>query len=545
MRTGSFMICAVFCSALTAQSLQVVGPNSYFDAPSNAATSFSGDITVEAWIRIDVYPSSPAEIVNKKQRAPWQGFTLHIQNGFLEFATHPGTSNLNYANASTPWTAIPLGQWTHVAGVASGSEVRVVVNGVTMAVAPAPAGPMTGSANNPLRIGLDSEAPSFNPDTGFTGLIDEVRLWSIARTDSEIQSTLHVEIDGVGGLVSAWHLNGTADDLTGGNHGTLAGAAAFQSCPHSPISFSPSVAVSPGGPTGPFAVVWPLSSGGNGHAYEPVAAPCGIDWYTAHMAALAAGGHLVSITTVDENNFVFGLINSPAYWQVGSILGPWIGAFEPQSSATPAGWRWVTNEPFTSFIVGGCGSPNNNCNSSPPQPEDFACFCHGPAPVGSFPLTATPGWNDLPAYGCGGGLPVAYVVEYDLSLTCAPPTGAAFTLCAAHNASGDARLQVFNVPANTLFGKTLISTTPATPVGTGSFFGLNADLFTLIVLLQPYGVGDPLSWTTGEPGIFPDAPHLFPPGLMLQFAGSTWDLVAVALTSTGGVHFSNFVQNTW
>ena len=141
------------------------------------------------------------------------------------------------------------------------------------------------------------------------------------------------------------------------------------------------------------------SAGGNGHAYEAVSATCGISWYAAHAAALAAGGHLVAISSGPENDFVFALTNAPAYWQPGSNHGPWIGAFEVQSPGVAPGWRWVTGEPFTSFIVGGCGAPNNACNSTPQTPEDFACFC-GPFVALTFPLPATySGWNDLPANG--------------------------------------------------------------------------------------------------------------------------------------------------
>ncbi len=281
----------------------------------------------------------------------------------------------------------------------------------------------------------------------------------------------------------------------------------------------------PGGPLGPNTVSWQTVSGGNDHQYEVVPTPCGITWLEAATAAIAAGGHLATPTSTAENVFVYGLLGPSTFL---NDEGPWIGGIQPALSAEPiGGWRWVTGgEPFA-YANWAAGQPDNNGGSA--NRIRFA----GAASYGA--------WSD----GGDTDTALAYIVEYEPSLPCSPPASTAFTLCAAYNAAGDARLQLFNLPTDTLYGKTLISTAAATPLGSGSFFGLNADLFTLTVLLAPPQIGDPLSWWSTEPGLFPDAPYLFPPGLMLPFAGTTWDLVAVAVTTTGTIHFSNFVQNTW
>jgi hypothetical protein len=288
---------------------------------------------------------------------------------------------------------------------------------------------------------------------------------------------------------------------------------------------SPPPSNSPGGLYGPNTVPWLVSAGGNGHAYEVVNVACsGITWTDAHAAAVSAGGHLATPTTPAENAFVFSLLQPQHFAPNGS--GPHLGGVQPAFGAEPSSdWRWTTGEPWT-WSNWAPGEPNNGSN------EDRLQFAN----------VASPGlWNDMSADATAR----AYIVEYEPTLPCTPPVGSAFTLCAAHNAAGDARLQIFNLPTDTLYGKILISTAAATPLGSGSFFGLNADLFTLTVLLAPPQIGDPLSWWSTEPGLFPDAPYLFPPGLMLPFAGTTWDLVAVAVTTTGTIHFSNFVQNTW
>ena len=87
-----------------------------------------------------------------------------------------------------------------------------------------------------------------------------------------------------------------------------------------------------------------------GHCYEAVLAP-GLSWYDAKAACEARGGHLVTITSMWENTFVFSLVSDiNAFWYLdyyGNGLGPWLGGYQEPGSAEPdGGWKWVTGEPF-------------------------------------------------------------------------------------------------------------------------------------------------------------------------------------------------------
>jgi Lectin C-type domain len=143
----------------------------------------------------------------------------------------------------------------------------------------------------------------------------------------------------------------------------------------------------------------PVRWSGNGHFYEVMSAPGTISWEDANTAAVAAGGYLATITSSDENAFVFGIVNNAAYWHDAS--GPWLGGY--QSPATPqpnANWRWVTGEPW-SYTNWQNGQPNDSGGKA----EDKLQF-------GFAPLVSV--WNDImsveptPAYR-----PIAYVVEWD------------------------------------------------------------------------------------------------------------------------------------
>ena len=108
-------------------------------------------------------------------------------------------------------------------------------------------------------------------------------------------------------------------------------------------------------------VEWKVSEGGNGHFYEAVAFQSPINWQTARNDAIAKNGDLVSISSAAENDFVFGLIDSPDYWAPAGPhhYGPWIGGYQIDSSSEPGGnWAW-TDESTWGFVAWASGQPDN------------------------------------------------------------------------------------------------------------------------------------------------------------------------------------------
>ena len=153
---------------------------------------------------------------------------------------------------------------------------------------------------------------------------------------------------------------------------------------------------------------WPASAGGNDHFYQGVCAPARITWDAAKVAAEAAGGHLVTQTSSAENDFVFGLIDSPGFWDFynGCSIGPWIGLFQPDGSPEPAGgWSWVTGEAFvfSNWVV---GEPNNQGGH-----ENVASFWGESGCPGTGVRTAK--WNDGNYDHAPLGGALSYVVEWE------------------------------------------------------------------------------------------------------------------------------------
>ena len=111
----------------------------------------------------------------------------------------------------------------------------------------------------------------------------------------------------------------------------------------------------------PLAVQWTAGSGGNGHYYQTILSPDGISWDLAQTNALNAGGYLATITSSDENNFIYGLIGGTSdYWipDSGGGDGPWIGGIKLPGPLSPTNWTWITGEAF-SYQNWASSQPNN------------------------------------------------------------------------------------------------------------------------------------------------------------------------------------------
>ena len=115
----------------------------------------------------------------------------------------------------------------------------------------------------------------------------------------------------------------------------------------------------------------------NGHSYYRSTGS--MTWTDARQACLNMGGHLVTSTSLAENNFLFNL------WPNG-----WIGLTD---EVVEGQWRWVTGEPFSWANWNG-GEPNNSNN------EDYIQFVGGGK------------WNDLPNVSLPYVLEFEYIVTY-------------------------------------------------------------------------------------------------------------------------------------
>lgn len=153
-------------------------------------------------------------------------------------------------------------------------------------------------------------------------------------------------------------------------------------------------------------VIDPVASGtwtGNGHTYEVRWVSEGVTWSECNSLAQGLGGHLATITSADENNFVFSIIQqgSSFFWRYftpTTLGGPYFGGVQADGSAEPdSGWGWITGESNT-FSSWESGFPGSSILSKYTQ----------------FRALSTPAanWGDTSGLS---GRQVAYIVEYPVS----------------------------------------------------------------------------------------------------------------------------------
>ncbi|CAK0749893.1 exported hypothetical protein [Gammaproteobacteria bacterium] len=114
------------------------------------------------------------------------------------------------------------------------------------------------------------------------------------------------------------------------------------------------------------------------HWYEAVYLPQGgLNWLQVKALAVEAGGYLASITSDEENTFVFNLISDPKFWWKWDsthnyvMSGPFLGGFQPGGSPEPAGgWKWVTGENFSFTKWCKDGIPGDTDPRDNTQPND-------------------------------------------------------------------------------------------------------------------------------------------------------------------------------
>jgi hypothetical protein len=119
------------------------------------------------------------------------------------------------------------GEWHHLALSYDGTNQYVLVDGVVAGVVPT-SGTLTNddtAFNQGLKIGA-----RYTGGTQYvSGQLDEVRVWNVYRTETQIRDNMNGPIAAQTGLVGYWNFDdATANDSSGNDaHGTLVGDASI------------------------------------------------------------------------------------------------------------------------------------------------------------------------------------------------------------------------------------------------------------------------------------------------------------------------------
>ncbi len=160
--------------------------------------------TLEAWIFANEWKAEAwqGSIVNKDRHvtADNEGYALRAgDNGTLSFVIATGDAWPELTSDAIMNT----NQWYHVAGVYNSGTASIFINGELAGSAPIPGTP-SPNVTSDLVIG---DSPGW-PGRVFNGIIDEVRVWNVARTPQQIADNQTTEFTGSeAGLVAYLPMN--------------------------------------------------------------------------------------------------------------------------------------------------------------------------------------------------------------------------------------------------------------------------------------------------------------------------------------------------
>lgn len=210
-------------------------------APS-AALNLTDELTIEAWINPDGWGEGPNYIGTIFQKPSiWlfivkQHATANDSSLILQLRHTTGVSH-SYSELGS----IRLNEWSHIAVRydQANSEVSMWINGRPQEIGhiSAPTGPIRVNSSETMYIGSVSGGIM-----GFMGVIDELRIWNMARTEEEIEANMGFILEEHQvGLQAYWPMNegggNITHDMSGNGHDiTLSGVEWTWGTPFHPTS---------------------------------------------------------------------------------------------------------------------------------------------------------------------------------------------------------------------------------------------------------------------------------------------------------------------
>jgi hypothetical protein len=419
-------------------ALSFNGTNAHVKIPNSPSLESLDVVTVSAWVNYDAMTPGPYgnNIIGKVGSSGPPSWNLSIvPTGQLR--PHGNIGLWSYFDCETVLNA---GEWHHVAMVFDGAKLRGFVNGRPDGEMDRP-GELT-AAIDPVRIGVYSETLESDASMFFDGRIDDVRIYDRALSNQEVLELygleagltpvivthpvaqrsspetaalqLWIAAEGEAPLAVQWFRDGeivpagTNLVLTIANVGPQdAGqyTAVVTNVYGAAISSPAQLTVFPPEPPGLMGA--PLRNPANGHVYQLLEPAT---WVEAQMAAVALGGHLVTIRSQAEQDWIYEHFLEPLgnhdwngpYGMLNGLIDR-----DPYNNSANTDLRrlefeWVSGEPVT-YTYWHESEPNNGTFNGAFTGEYYGHMFR------SYPGISGPyRWNDL--FGSRDTLGLAEIV---------------------------------------------------------------------------------------------------------------------------------------
>ena len=176
----------------------------------SASLHLSTGMTLEAWVKPSTVSNAWRDVIYKGNDAYFLEGTSTTNSVPAGGATVGSADTVIYGSS-----ALAANTWAHLALTYGGSAIRLYVNGVQVSIHWVSGTIMTST--NPLQIGGDSLWGQH-----FNGTIDEVRVYNVALTESQIQSDMNTPVgsSGVGNPPTVSSLQCSPNSIASGSSST-------------------------------------------------------------------------------------------------------------------------------------------------------------------------------------------------------------------------------------------------------------------------------------------------------------------------------------
>ncbi len=175
------------------------GVDEYVNIGNQANLQITGDLTIEMWLK----PTDFAARRNPYAKAyGGEGTITQETDGTLNFYYGTSGGNASPYQGFNSSTALRLNEWTHIAIVRdlTNGMLYWYINGVLTNSTTANYSAAT-AGTNPVYIGRGYVS-------NYAGSIDEVRVWNVARSQTDIQNNMNLCLTGSeSGLVAYWQFD--------------------------------------------------------------------------------------------------------------------------------------------------------------------------------------------------------------------------------------------------------------------------------------------------------------------------------------------------
>ncbi len=190
--TGTISVTVTWGVAQAGNALSLDGMTGFLEVPNSASLSSPDSaITLEAWVDpVDQYYNT---VIAKGSWNYLLEFAGGLYPGVILYGTTLDASAPNYWGRLMVNDTVPANQWTHIAVTYSQSTGIRVYYGDQLVYQGTGTGQIS-AGSLPLRIGarVDSVYTEY-----FKGEIDDVRIWDVVRSQSDIIQNMNKELTGL------------------------------------------------------------------------------------------------------------------------------------------------------------------------------------------------------------------------------------------------------------------------------------------------------------------------------------------------------------